>query len=182
VPPDLWAGETVAILAPKMTQAVADSVQQYRRIVVTDAYLLAPDADMLFAHDLSWWQREVREFAGLKVSGQQGDIDALYLRMPDEIITLAPSHVLQVRNSGLMSIRIAAMAGASKILLCGFEPELEPEKYPGLVKGLADLIAELRAKGVVIERVMAYVRGKNVINSMRDGYRCSVIKELSDDR
>lgn len=156
VPPDLFAGETVAVivLGPSMTQALADGVRQHKRIAVNDAYALAPDADMLFAHDIAWWKRhpEAQDFAGLKVSGQEGDIDALYLAMPDEIITLAPSHILQTRNSGLMAIRIAAMAGAARILLCGFQPEREPEHYPGLAEGLAAIITELRAKGVEIER------------------------------
>jgi hypothetical protein len=156
VPPDMWAAETVAILAagPSLTQELADSVREHRRIVVNDSYLLALDANILFAHDLAWWKKhpEAHAFAGLMVSGQEGDIDTLYLPMPDEIITLAPWHILQVRNSGLMAIRIAAMAGAARILLCGFQPELEPEKYPGLAAGLTALISELREKGVDVER------------------------------
>jgi hypothetical protein len=162
VPPDMFAGEIVAIIAagPSMTPELADSVRQHRRIVVNDAYLLAPDANMLFAHDLSWWQKhpEAHAFVGLMVSGQEGDINTLYLPMPDEIITLAPWHILQVRNSGLMAVRIAAMAGAARILLCGFHPELEPDKYPGLAAGLTALIAELREKGIEVERMNVALR------------------------
>lgn len=49
---------TIAILAtgPSMSQAVADGLAGMPRIVVNDAFRLAPDADALCANDGGWWR------------------------------------------------------------------------------------------------------------------------------
>jgi hypothetical protein len=143
---------------PSATQDAADSVRGHRRVVVNDAYRLAPDADILFAHDLSWWARNpgALKFAGQTVCGQEGAVDAQFARIEDETIILGPHHTIQLRNSGLMAIRITVATNPARILLLGFDPELvEPQRYPGLTAGLEALIAEVRAKGIEVERVAA---------------------------
>lgn len=164
--PGMWTGQTVAVLArgPSMSKNVAEAfgVESNPVIAVSTTYQLAPWADMLFAHDLAWWQqhRDAEGFAGLRVCGQDGEIDALRVELPDERVTIAPGHVLELRNSGLMAIRIAAAAGASRILLAGFDPERggrwdspEARRYPGVAEGLAAIMADLRSRGVGVERV-----------------------------
>lgn len=109
---------------------------------------------MLLALDGSpvdgFW-RDARDFAGMKVCGARCE-DALYLPMPHERVTIRAGHVIEIRNSGLAAIRIAATAGARNILLLGFDPHLALGRYPGMVEGLAAITAELRAIGINCER------------------------------
>jgi hypothetical protein len=157
VPPDLWAGQTVAILAsgPSMCQALAESVRGYPCIALNHTARFAPHADMIVALDgISLPKAE--NFAGLRVTGNDDpESDALYVGQMWERITLGPNNVVEVRNSGLAAIRIAAAAGASKILLVAFEPEAAPGVYPAMIEGLAAIISELRERGVEVERVGA---------------------------
>jgi hypothetical protein len=166
IPVDLWAGETVAVLCagPALTPDFADSVRHHPRIAVRRAFQFAPDADMLVSldgptgsADDAFWP-DARAFAGLRVCGVECDVDALYAGMFYETVTLAEGHVIQIRNNGLAAIRIAARAGAAKILLLGFDPERYEEVHAhtgfhGLVQGLAQITAELRAAGIEVERI-----------------------------
>lgn len=171
--PKLWPGETVAIIAggPSVNQALADSVRQHKRIVVNHAYMLAPDADMLLALDSDpafFAQAFEAGFAGLMLCGGVFELPGVhYIGQRFERIVLGVNHIIETRNSGLTAIRIAAEAGAAKILLLGFDPERHghfegyadpagqstgPEPYQGMTAGLAAIIAELRAKGIEVER------------------------------
>jgi hypothetical protein len=165
--PKMFAGQTVAVLAPgpSLTQALADTVKHLARIAVRRAFRLAPDADMLVAIDGetgslddTFW-RDARDFAGLKVTGTQSEtLDALYLPIPHERVRLSEHHVVEFRNNGLAAIRIAAQAGAKKIMLLGFDTAAYERTHAhtgllGLTAGLAALIAELAAQDVRVEGV-----------------------------
>jgi len=158
--PRLFEGRMVAVLAPgkNLTQELADSVVDLPRIAVKRAYRLAPDADMLIGldgtADAEFWT-ETDDFDGLRVCGTECDLDVLYLHLPHEVVTLAPGHVIHIRNNGLAAIRVAAMAGASKILLLGFDTGRYEafHGFRGLTEGLAQLTAELQARGVAVERI-----------------------------
>jgi hypothetical protein len=103
---------TIAILAtgPSMSQAVADSVRgRCTVIAVSDAYRLAPWADVLVSSDRGWWRVHNPDFAGRKLSG-----------VPVDGIEQAPGHV-SGSNSGLIAIRVAVSMGATRILLLGFD-------------------------------------------------------------
>jgi hypothetical protein len=165
--PKMFAGQTVAVLAPgpSLTQALADTVKHLARIAVRRAFRLAPDADMLVAIDGetgslddTFW-RDARDFAGLKVTGTQSEtLDALYLPIPHERVRLSEHHVVEFRNNGLAAIRIAAQAGAKKIVLVGFDTERYEQAHArtgflGLTAGLAALTAELAGQGVKVERM-----------------------------
>jgi hypothetical protein len=165
IPAD-WQGQTVAVLAsgPNMSQEVADALRVHRRIVVNHTHRLAPDADMLVAMDGNWHQ-EWREFAGMRVTGvQDDDLDALYIGPRWERVQLAPGHEIEIHNSGLTAVRIAALMGASRIIMAGFDPEnprhwyddrVDTGGYVGLSQALRTLEAELTAKGVIVERYNA---------------------------
>ena len=165
--PRMWEGETVAVLAsgPSMDQALADSVKQHRRICARRSFRFAPDADMLISldgpADAEFW-RESRDFGGLRIVGFDYDAepDVMVLNLPHERITLGEGHVVEIRNNGLAAIRVAAMTGAASILLLGFDRGLYEKRENnvaigliGLEEGLDALIAELRARGIEIERV-----------------------------
>jgi hypothetical protein len=125
--PRLWPGRTVAILAsgPSMSQAVADQVHAagIPAIAINDTYRLAPWADMLYAADEAWWLRHpaALDFAGLKVS--VGTIKGVH-RLRNTGVTgfdPDPGCLRTGSNSGYQAVHIAAHAGASRILLCGFD-------------------------------------------------------------
>lgn len=131
LPPALFAGRTVAILATgeSMTAAVADAVRVagIGSVAVNDAYRLAPWAGVLYAADGAWWNvhgpRGAFAFEGwrvsatpmvrgpvmsLRVSGQRGFDDRLgYIRTGS--------------NSGYQAVHLAAQLGARKIVLCGID-------------------------------------------------------------
>lgn len=170
IKPD-WTGKTIAILGggPSMSQTVADALKQYdMRVVVNDAHVLAPDADMLVALDGAW-PEGYGTFAGMRVTGvHDGHEAAMYVGPMYERITLAPGHTVEVRNSGLAAIRLAADAGAARIILAGFEPhtgahwfdsttEAEAPYKGHLIEGLAALRAELVAQvpAVLVEDYVA---------------------------
>jgi len=165
--PRMWEGETVAVLAsgPSMDQALADSVRGHRRICARRAARFAPDADLLVTldgpADQDGWAA-ARRFAGTIICGfeYEGDQSVKYVNIPHERVILGEGHVVEIRNNGLAAIRIAAMAGASQIMLLGFDRGLYDARdsnvaigFRGLEEGIDALTAELRAKGIEVERV-----------------------------
>lgn len=165
VPSDLFAGQTVAILGtgPSMNQALAESVKGLPCIATRRSVRLAPWAKMLVAIDPvgEVWE-ETRDFEGLRITGSEAaNLDALYLPMRHETVTLAEGNVVEFRNNGLAMMRIAAAGGAAKILLLGMDTDgygLTPEGTPGLghdglTIALNALIAELRGRGIEVERM-----------------------------
>jgi hypothetical protein len=168
----IWHGQTVAVLASgrSLTQELADSVKHMPRIAVRRAFRLAPDADFVVALDgppnFGFWH-ESAGCSGTRVCGVECDLDAAYLNIAHETVVLEPGHVVQIRNNGIAAIRLAAMFGAAKILLLGFDaepfehfyPDVDPDwdRYPGLSIGLAALIEELHAGGIEVERLLAPV-------------------------
>ena len=110
-----------AVLAtgPSMSQAVADSVRgKCKVVVVNDAFRLAPWADMLVAQDHSWWMyhKDAVDFAGHKFSGN-------YVHGVSKI------HLPTNINSGLAGLMVAVEAGATEVLLLGFD--MRPGHYFG---------------------------------------------------
>lgn len=162
----IWQGRTVAVLASghSLTQELADSVVHLPRIAVRRAFRMARDADFVLALDgppnFGFWD-ESEGVPGTRVCGVECNLDAAYVHLPHEVVTLEPGHTVEIRNNGLAAIRLAALLGAARILLLGFDPppfqhfygEADPDwdQYPGLAIGLAALVVELQARGVVVE-------------------------------
>ena len=163
IPADLWTGETVAILGagPDMTAELAETARGHKTIAVNRAVKFAPWADMFVAldpHHPFFEEADKLDFKGMRICGVECAIDALYPGMLYETVQIAEGHTIEIRNNALAAIRIAARAGAAKIILLGFDPERYEEVHAhtgffGLVQGLAQIIAELRGKGIEIERV-----------------------------
>jgi hypothetical protein len=101
-----------AILAtgPSMSQAVADSVRGRCKVnAVSDAYKLAPWADLLVSSDRKWWDYHKPEFSGRKLAAVEvRDVERFNGAVSGE-------------NSGLLAIRVAVSLGATRVLLCGFD-------------------------------------------------------------
>ena len=158
-----WQGATVAIFgsAQNLTPDVCEALRSNFCVAVNFACRAAPWADMLVALDGNWPQ-ELREFKGERMTGvADPDLDATYVGPMYERVRLSPSHEIEIRNSGLAAIRIAARMGASRIILAGFEPErpwhfyddeVDTGEYVGLSAGIAQITAEMAARGIVVER------------------------------
>ena len=156
-----WTGETVAVLAsgPSMNADVARALGEHRCIAVNYAIRVVPFADMLVALDGHWCQ-ELRDFAGVKVTAVADDtLDALYIGPQWRTVQVAPGHALEITNSGLSAVELAARLGAARIILAGFDHPHQcghfyddvVEPYTGLEIAMRELIARLRAQGVTVE-------------------------------
>lgn len=151
----IWPGETVAVLgnAPSLSAELATLGRPVRAIAVNRAAAAAPWADMLVSIDANW-PAEAEDFIGARIIGFESDsIDAYYMPLPHEQVEVAPGHVLHLRSNLLAAIRIAAMAGAAKILLLGIDIDRYQALHdaPGVGAGLQALIHELAATGVAVE-------------------------------
>ncbi len=162
-PEGIWKGETVAVLGagPDMTAELAATAKGYKTIAVNRAVKFAPWADMFVAldpHHPFWEEADRFGFTGLRVCGVECDYDAMYAGMFYETVQMGEGHTLQIRNNALAALRIAALSGAKKIILLGFDPARYEEVhahtgFSGLVQGLAQITAELQAKGIEVERL-----------------------------
>lgn len=104
----------VLATGPSMSQAQADRVRGRASVVaVSDAYRLAPWADVLVSGDAAWWRHHEPEFAGLRFCSDRNgwqDFKASMLR-----------GVHSGTNSGVLGIRVARHLGAKRIILLGFD-------------------------------------------------------------
>jgi len=112
-----------------MSAEVAECVRwkhTCRVITVNTTFQLAHWADMFYAADINWWKtywEQIKDLPGLKVTcSDQFHLDVLRLRVTGKTgFDENPECIRTGGNSGYQSIHIAAQAGASKILLCGFD-------------------------------------------------------------
>ena len=162
----IWKGDTVAILGagPDMTSELAQKAKEHKTIAVNRAIKFAPDADMFVALDPHhpFWD-SAKDFKGIKICGVECGYDAYYIGMMYEKVEITPGNVIEIRNNALAAIRIAYLAGAKKIILLGFDPERYEEIHAhtgfyGLKQGLEQITAELRSKGIDIERIDSEIK------------------------
>lgn len=152
----IWAGMTVAVLgnAPCLDLELVHLERPIPAIACNQAAIRAPWADMMVSIDANW-RREADGFKGVRIVGfESDDLDACFVHIPHEIVTVAPGEELHIRSNLMAAIRIAAQAGAARILLLGIDPPYYEANLaaPGNVAGLAALTAEMAACGVVVER------------------------------
>lgn len=134
--PRIFTG-AVAVLAsgPGLTEGVADALRAARipAIAVNTSFRRAPWAAMLYAADQDWWlcpdHRDAHRFAGLRVtistSARPPGLSVPDIRVlrnagvcgwsdrPDELFTLG--------NGGGQALQLAIKAGATRVLLAGFD-------------------------------------------------------------
>ena len=129
--PRMWQGKTVAILAtgPSLTpqQCSIVAAAGLPAIAINDSFRLAPDAAMLYAADGAWWTHHAQDalkFPGLKVTAQDSCVFRQVLLLKPtgtEGFDPDPACLRTGGNSGYQAIHIAIHAGASRILLLGFD-------------------------------------------------------------
>lgn len=149
-----WSGKAVVCIAtgPSLTEAQLRAVQAAREadavrvIVVNDAYLVAPFADLLYYADEKWrrwqvggivrawpWRRftaaDVSEawaaFAGQRCSiGTKVHADTEYLRIwQTDGISTDPAMISTGSNGGHQALNIAVLAGGNPVLLLGYDAQ-----------------------------------------------------------
>ncbi|MRV72569.1 hypothetical protein GJ700_12710 [Duganella sp. FT92W] len=152
----VWAGETVAVLgnAPCLDAELEYLPRPIHAIACNQAVIKAPWVDMMVSIDANW-RLEADGYQGVRIIGfESPDIDACFLPIRYEEVVIGPAHTIHIRSNLLAAIRIAAQAGAAKVLLVGIDPEFYEANLqaPGTVAGLAALIVEMTTAGVVVER------------------------------
>lgn len=104
-----------AILAsgPSMSRALADSLRDENCIAVNNVYELAPWAMALCAQDHEWWRKhpEAKQFAGRKFTTNR----------IDGVETVKSDYVTRQSSSGVLSLEVARILGATEIHLHGFD-------------------------------------------------------------
>jgi hypothetical protein len=170
--PRLYPGSTIVCLGtgPSLTLADVAAVRGRARVIaISDAYRLAPWAEVLYSCDGKWWawHKGARDFAGLKFGmtipkGQYPDV----ARVRNDGVSglcLEPDGVRTGRNSGYQAINLAVHLGAARVLLLGYDMSLDgkrkhffgdhpraglPSPYPSFLKLFPTLLEPLRACGV----------------------------------
>lgn len=145
-----WAGKIVVCIGGGPSVAAANltlvreahAAGRCRVIVVNDAYLLAPFADLVYFADARWWmwhkdRPEFKAFAGEKVTIENtgamvSDFAVHMLRnssqshpLPGEEpsggLSEAPNALRTGCNGGYQAVNIATLAGAARVLLVGYD-------------------------------------------------------------
>ncbi|MDO8313079.1 MAG: TylF/MycF/NovP-related O-methyltransferase [Sideroxyarcus sp.] len=177
-PDGLFTGATVAIIGdgPSMTQELADSVRHLPRVCARLGCRWALDADIGMAIDAppnlgrwpgdmppspGFWPWALQNFRGKLVTAGETDelppeVGSFWHRW--EMVTVVdPTHVIELRQNFMSAMHIAEQGGAAKILLVGLDTDAYDTMYMGqglyFGKGIEQLTAKLRAKGIVVEHI-----------------------------
>lgn len=155
----IWEGRTVAVLgnAPTLEAELLALPQPIPAIVCNQAAAKAPWADMMVSIDANW-NAAADAYTGPRIIGFESDeVDAYFLHMPHEQVLVSATETLHIRANLISAIRIAAAAGAAKILVLGIDLEYYQEHLsaPGIVAAYSALVVELGAGGIVVERFAA---------------------------
>ena len=105
-------------------------------VAVNDAYRVIPAADVLYACDAKWWtvHKGAPLFRGEKwVQDKRGGLDAArafglrcVTSQPGSTPSTDPAVITQGMNSGFQAIEIAALMGARRIILVGYDMGPDP--------------------------------------------------------
>lgn len=153
----LWSDFAVAILAggPSLTReqvaqvASAREADLLRVVVVNDAYLLAPWADLHYAADAKWHRWHTKGLDKPKLGLAAAQVAALWAAFPGERcsiqsseevldervhilknlhhpsygmgLSLDPEMIVVGKNSGFQALNVAVLAGAKRVILLGYD-------------------------------------------------------------
>lgn len=119
----------VLCTGPSLTQEDVDYCRGKATVIaVSDAYRLAPWADVLVSHDKQWWEAhpEAKAFPGPKFTEHPTDIGDI------------KSMRRRSGNSGALGLVVAAEMGATKIVLLGCDLQGSHFFGPHTAKGLVN--------------------------------------------
>ena len=131
--PARWQGETVVCAAsgPSLTQSDVDSVRGRARLMVANAtFKLAPWADVLYAADGRFWRTYMAEIQRLGVTSELWSMSQEahrefgvhhIKRQQGSGYAIAKNSITTGGNSGYQIVHLAALWGARRIVLLGFD-------------------------------------------------------------
>lgn len=143
----LWDGATVCLIAsgPSLTQEQCDAAKKWRSgsgnrraIVINTSFRIAPWADLLYACDKRWWDKHYDEVLASGFGGERwttedfsGAKRITSERLPG--LGKRPGIIRQGMQSGYQAMNLAWMAGATKLILLGFDckPDGKKEHWHG---------------------------------------------------
>lgn len=134
----IWRGLTAVVAAtgPSLTVDQLDRVRgRAKVIVVSDAWRLAPWADVLYSCDAKWWHhhRDAQSFQGMKVGLSDcitfPDVRLMRHRKRDDVKGIDPgqgfdpdpAYLATGANSGYQAVHLAAHFAAARVVLLGFD-------------------------------------------------------------
>lgn len=148
-----WDGRTVVVAAPGPSLDAGDLVDvpgDARIIAVNRAWETCPSADVLYSGDERFWRLASHVgFHGLKVAGEA---PAGWRGIDAEVKAWLPA-CTRLHLSGTQAIIFAAVWGAERIVLTGFDMA-GPNSggggadWPRHLDGLARLMPQIQARGV----------------------------------
>jgi hypothetical protein len=96
-----------------MSGDLAERVRGNKVCAVSNAYELAPWADMLVANDIRWWQKhpDAYKFQGRKFSAN----------VINGVERCKPNTFGSLSNSGVLGLDAVRNAGATKVVMLGFD-------------------------------------------------------------
>jgi hypothetical protein len=131
IPPDLWAGETVAIIAGGWSVTKDDvayvAASGCKTMVINRSWELLPTADWLHGCDGEFWQffRETAgKFAGIKTTlDPSSAVNGVrwLRRCGEDGFDPRPGHVREGGNSTYQGMHCAIQAGSKAIVLLGVD-------------------------------------------------------------
>lgn len=172
--PDIWPGETVAVIGggKSLTPAQVNACRgRVRVIAINDAYRLAPWADVLWFCDRKWfdWHRAgVMAFTGQVATLENYDLRAVLPRLwclhnvGQTGLYAERWGVMTGGNSGYQAINLAVHLGVRRILLLGFDMKpghwfgdhprpTPPHVYAGtMLPKFPTLVEPLKKRGVEV--------------------------------
>lgn len=145
----IWPSSTAVLIAggPSLTAGQVEYLRprhargDIRVAGVNDAYRICDFLDLLYAADERWWQAHPHAQADLRaihVTAPPGDATASnptlaglgLIRIPGRAapsISTDPSHIHLGMNSGFQLLNIAVQAGATRIILLGYDMAMGPD-------------------------------------------------------
>lgn len=129
-----WTGSKCAIVASGPS-ANAENLEILRgnanTVVINNSWQLAPWANVLYACDSEWWERNNPDFLGLKVSGLGGgdyQVDVSRDRggaWTNKMVFQPLGTIGAGGNSGFQALNLAVQFGANDIALIGFDMRVD---------------------------------------------------------
>ena len=141
--PRIYEGETAVCIAsgPSLSDADVAFVREMQKagkcrvFVCNNNYLKAPDADVLFFCDYTFWvwhasKPEFQAFKGTKITmstdiGTEPDINVIGIDAP-EGLSFEADRLRTGGNSGYMQVNLAFLYGCKRVLLLGYE--MQPKR------------------------------------------------------
>lgn len=128
--PTRWPGATVVILAsgPSLTLADVEDTVAYPTIAISDTFIFAPHASVLYAPDPRWWRRQpealkrpIPKYALRKdpLAVIDGSVDVLN-HLPGPGLSQKRC-CLKGSHAGIQAINLAVLSGATRIVLLGYD-------------------------------------------------------------